>query len=268
MLDLGDSKNNRPGRLIAWNTSKEQLERVIYLPAPVVRGNSFLQDFVLDPNAPFAYVADLGRADIVGASDPAIITVNLETGVSWRALENHFSLNPDGGDLVISGIPLLTPDGHGGLVRPSIGINGITLDSKGEWVYFGALNGRSLFKVPTESLRDRGLSSIQLAEKVVRCGDKPPSDGIGIDQQANVYSTDINQSGIGVTQADGLYHVLFQDPEALAWPDAFAYGPDGYYYVVVNQLNKLPLFNGGQDGSAPPFRIIRFRPLAPGMIGR
>ena len=39
-------------------------------------------------------------------------------------------------------------------------------------------------------------------------------------------------------------------------------------YVAVNQLHKGPVLNGGNDASVPPYRIIRFKPLAPGVVGR
>jgi hypothetical protein len=54
----------------------------------------------------------------------------------------------------------------------------------------------------------------------------------------------------------------------MLWPDGFSYGPDGYFYVTVNQLHRSAVLNAGEETSEPPFLVMRFRPLAPSAIGR
>jgi hypothetical protein len=55
---------------------------------------------------------------------------------------------------------------------------------------------------------------------------------------------------------------------ALSWIDAFSFGPDGYYYVVANQLHRSAVLNAGTNATRLPFRILRFRPFARGRIAR
>jgi len=112
------------------------------------------------------------------------------------------------------------------------------------------------------------LADAELAARIERYGDRPVCDGITIDGAGNVYITDLTQSAVGVVDATGQYRILYQDEERLSWPDGMAFGPDGYVYVVANQLHLSPAFNRGKDVSAPPYYLLRFPALAPGTVGR
>lgn len=46
------------------------------------------------------------------------------------------------------------------------------------------------------------------------------------------------------------------------------YGPDGFFYVAVSQLHRSAALNAGVDVSRTPFLVLRFRPLAAGVVGR
>jgi sugar lactone lactonase YvrE len=125
-----------------------------------------------------------------------------------------------------------------------------------------------MYRIPTHALRDASLSKEQLAEQVEKWADRPISDGISIDTAGNIYISAVATNEIGVILADTQeYRTLIQGDE-ISWPDAFSFGPDGYMYAVINQLHKGPVLNAGKDASEPPYRIIRFKPLAPGIIGR
>jgi hypothetical protein len=45
--------------------------------------------------AGLSLVADVGRGDLFGPSDPAIVAEHLDTGYVRRALEGHPSLQPE-----------------------------------------------------------------------------------------------------------------------------------------------------------------------------
>ena len=149
-----------------------------------------------------------------------------------------------------------------------IGVDGITIDPEGEWVYYTPAQGDSLWRIATRDLLDRSLSADELGNRVKRIGDRPACDGITIDNQGNVYITDITGSAIGVVDQAGSYRRLLQDVEKLSWPDSIAFGPDGYIYVVSNQLHRSAPFNRGEDFTQPPFYLSRFKALAAGTIGR
>ena len=258
MLDNGGTVP----KLVIWDTLADRLVHVVYLPPPhATPPGAFHNDLAIDP-AGKAYIADVGMG-----GRPGIVVLDLHTGLSRRVLEGHPSVEaePDA-DIVIDGKkPTMLRDGNP--VQPKVAINPITIDPAGEWVYYGAMNGRSLYRIRAADLRDEALAPDELGKRVQRYGDKPPCDGISCDSAGNVYITDVNASGIGVTGADGKYRILFVDPR-LSWPDAISAGPDGWMYVACNQLHKSAALNAGVDESKPPFLIVRFKALAESAVGR
>jgi sugar lactone lactonase YvrE len=247
------------GKLVGWDTKLDRLHRVIYLGRPVVAENAFLNDLAVDLEHDAIYIADTASG-----SDSALIVVDLESGLARRVLERHRSVTPENVPMIIDGERRTMPDGS----EVRIGVNPITIDSAGDWVYYGPMSGTSLYRIRTADLLNRDLSDERLGERVERYGDKPICDGITIDGAGNVYITDLTRNAVGVTKPDGTYEILHQDDRLLSWPDGFAFGPDNYIYATVNQLHRSPFLNEGRDESNPPFYIVRFPALAPGKPGR
>lgn len=245
------------GRLVGWNTRSNRLHQVVYLAAPLIPENTFLNDFAVDLYHDAAYIADTA-----GGSNAALIVVDLQTGYARRVLAGHPSMQPEDISMVIDG-DTVTLGGE----EARIGVNPITLDPSNEWVYYGPMTGRSLYRIRTADLLNRALSPEELAARVERFGDKPISDGITIDGGGNVYVTDITNNAIGVTRPDGTYEILYQDDD-LSWTDGFGFGPDNHIYVTVNQLHRSPVLNQGEDASEPPYYLLRFPALDAGIVGR
>ena len=256
MLDRSAGEG-QPGKVVGWNRSNDELDRVIYLPQPIIAENSFLNDLAVDRQHNAIYITDTAEGD-----DSALIVVDLYTGFARRVLEGDVSTRPED-------IPLIVDErviNLGG--EPArIGVNPITIDPDNEWVYYGPMNGRSLYRIATEDLLDESLSEGELSTRVERYGDKPICDGITIDGAGNVYITSITDNAIGVVDEAGEYRTLYQD-ELLSWTDGMAFGPDDYIYVTVSQLHNSPPLNNGNNDSNPPFYLVRFPALASGAVGR
>lgn len=248
---------DRAGRLIGWDTRAERLHRVITLAAPITREDSFLNDFAVDRTHEAVYIADTG-----GPETAALIVVDLETGRARRVLEGSDVTRSEDLDMEIDGRVVTL---GGGPAR--IGVNPITVDPQNAHVYFGAMNGRSLYRVATRDLLDESLAPDDLLRRVTRYGDKPISDGITMDGDGNVYVTDITADAIGVVRPDGSYEILYQRDD-LSWPDGGAFGPDQKVYVTVNELHRSPPLNGGENGALGEFKLVAFEAVAPGQSGR
>jgi sugar lactone lactonase YvrE len=151
---------------------------------------------------------------------------------------------------------------------PTIGVDGITIDPKSEWVYYCASQSNSLWHIRTVDLVNENLNDTELAARIKRYGDRPICDGITVDGAGNVYITDITNYAIGVVEPSGKYRTLYRDEKLLVWPDGMSYGPDGYIYVVTNQLHLSPVFNMGKNLSTLPYYLVRFKALAKGAVGR
>lgn len=254
---LDNAGDSHVGRLVAFDLAKNQVKRVIYLPEPITREDSFLNDLAVDSGNNAIYISDTGAA-----SSAAIIVVDLNTGIARRILEGTESTISEGFDMVIDS-KVVTLGGQ----PAHIGINPITIDEQSEWVYFGSMTGKAIYRVQTKSLLDPNLPKAALANSVQTYGVKPISDGSTIDNEGNVYITAIADAAIGVVKPDGTYTELFTD-ETLAWPDGLATGPDGFIYATINELHRSPVLNGGENDAQGLFKVIRFKPLAEVSVGR
>ena len=256
MLDRSAGEG-QPGKVVGWDTESDRLDRVIYLPQPIIGDNPFLNDLAVDRQHNAIYITDTA-----GGDDSALIVVDLYTGFSRRVLEGDVSTRPED-------IPLIVDErviNLGG--EPArIGVNPITIDPDNEWVYYGPMSGRTLYRIATEDLLDESLAEGELSSRVERYGDKPICDGITVDSAGNVYITSITNNAIGVVDETGEYQTLYQD-DLLSWTDGMAFGPDNYVYVTVSQLHNSPPLNNGENDSNPPFYLVRFPALASGEVGR
>jgi hypothetical protein len=272
MLDAGSSANGKDQplvvpKLVAWDTRTNALARVIHLPPPACAPNSFMQDFAVDLTHQAVFIADTGRGDLLGDSTPAIVVVDLRTGLAKRRLQGNASLQPENVPIVIDGRAVSAAGSNGAASEPRLGLNPITIDPRDEWVFFGSMNGTALYRVRTLDLIHPALSDEQLGNLVEKYGPKGVSDGISVDSAGNLYVTDLNNKAIGVLGADRAYRLYLEDPRLL-WPDGLSCGPDGFFYLTVNQLHRHAILNGGKSEAAPPFLIMRFKPIAPSDVGR
>jgi len=248
-------------RLVGWNEDTQSVVADIDLSA-VTPDDAFVNDLVIDLDHGAAYIADPA-----GGANAAIVVVDLTSGAARRVLEGHGSVVAEDLDLVIDGNPVRIRQADGSEIRPRIGVNPIAADAANEWLYFGPMHGSAMYRVKTSDLRDPQLSADALGSRVERYSDKPICDGISIDAEGNIYLGDLARNAIGVIRADRSYSVLLADPR-LSWVDAFSAGPDGYLYLVVNQLHRTAVLNGGTPASQPPYLVARFKPFAPGTTGR
>lgn len=256
MLDNGRGSS----RIVAWDTRADELHQIIEVGAPARARRSFFNDIAVDPVHRSIFISD------ASARTPAIVVVSLDSGSARRVLEQHPSVVAKPIAMQI-GDKTYAVDKDGEPVA-SVGVDGITIDPQSEWVYYGASQDTDLWRVRAADLVDETLTDAELAARIERYGERPVCDGITIDSAGNVYITDITNFAVGVVDRAGKYRILYRDEQRLSWPDGMAFGPDGYVYVVSNQLHLSVPFNRGKDLSEPPFYVLRFKALAPGVVGR
>jgi sugar lactone lactonase YvrE len=257
MLDSGGDFS----RVVAWDSKRNKLYKIIDISEPVRVYNSFLNDLALDPVHNKIYITD-----VASPKNTALVVVDIKTGKSRRVLEGHPSIVPDPLPVVI-GDKIMSVDDKGN-GKPMTGADPITIDPKSEWVYYGASQSTSLWRIRAEDLANDRLTEAQLTARIERYGDRPICDGITVDGSGNVYITDLTNYAIGVVQPSGKYRVLYRDENLLSWPDGMSFGPDGYIYVVANQLHLSMVLNMGKDLSKPPYYLLRFKASAKGTVGR
>lgn len=255
MLDNGLRGHTLP-KLVAWDTRKDRLARVIYLPPPATVADSFVNDLAVDLAHNAIYIADPA-----GGSDAALIVVDIPTGLSRRVLQGHLSVVPEEIDFSVDGRVLEMKNADGQKTKLRIGVNPIALDAKADWLYFGPMSAESMYRIQAGMLADPRVSRDELALRVERYSAKPVCDGIALDKAGNIYISDVAHNAVGVITPDREYRQLASDPQ-LSWPDAFAIGPDGFLHVIANQLQRSPKMNDGQNLAETPYLIFKMKPLA------
>jgi hypothetical protein len=89
-----------------------------------------------------------------------------------------------------------------------------------------------------------------------------------MDDAGNVYVTDVQARGIGVTSPDGKYRLLVQDDKLLDWPDGIAVDGQGWVYVACSHLYRTMASHADEGKPEPPFALVRFKALAGTTQGR
>ncbi len=224
-------------KLIKIDPATNQIVKKIQFDNSVTPAGCYLNDVRVDTKINYAYITDSGLG--------AIIVVNLSSGESRRLLANHTSTNSEDIVLVIEGKEWLYPNG----AKPQINSDGIALDAAGEYLYYQALTGRTLYRIKTKYLRDTKLSKDQLSKHIETFGESGASDGIAFGPDGNIYLSSLELNAVRRITREGKVDSIIQDSQ-LKWPDSFSITSDGTIYVTTSQLHLGP-------ARKDPFKIFK-----------
>ncbi|HWP65287.1 MAG TPA: L-dopachrome tautomerase-related protein [Candidatus Limnocylindria bacterium] len=258
-LDHAHFGRGRP-RIMAFDLATNQLVHRYDFPSSTAGFLSMLNDFQVSPDGKFIYIAE--ASPII--QRPAIIVYDVERKTSRRVLEGHRSVKPL--DYVIQA-PGRDMTLFWGLYTLRIGVDSIALDRKGEWLYYGPVNGDRLFRVRTSALRDEKLTPGALGAVVEDFARKTISDGLTTDESGTIYVTDPEHSAIHLIAPDGKLRTLVRDAR-LRWPDGLSFGPDGYLYVTCSALADVLFVSAERAKQVAPFQIFRIKTQAPAAPGQ
>ncbi|MBC7922885.1 MAG: hypothetical protein H7Z75_17550 [Ferruginibacter sp.] len=214
-------------KLVKIDPQSNRVTQQIHFGKDVIRPDSYLNDVRVDAGRNVAYLTDSG----VGG----LVVVDLTRETSRRVLDNHPSTHSDSTDIVIDGKPWRRPDGS----RPYLHADGIELDSTGQYLYYHALNGQTLYRIETQYLRDSTLTEAQLGQRVESVIKTGPVDGMFFDRKGNLYLSGLEQKALLWLHPDNRLDTLVQSTD-LQWPDSFAASPDGYLYATTSQIHLGP----------------------------
>ena len=221
---------------------------------------SFFNDFQVSPDGATVYIADI---DIFG-KHPALVVFDVATRTARRLLENDPSVKEQDWLIRAPGRDMLI---LGGLLTLRPAVDSIALDGRGEWLYYGPMAHTSLFRVRTADLLDRGLSRADLARRVETYADKPLTDGLSMDNDDNVYATDVEHRGIAVIAPDRTLKTLIKD-DRVRWADGLSFGPDGWLYIADSAIQDHLFKSKGYIREHAPYFLWRFKPGPSGTPGQ
>lgn len=257
VLDYADYGRGQP-RLLAFDLKTDQLVHSYDFPAEVAGLLSMLNDLQVSPDGKKIYIAETSPI----LQRPALIVYDVEQQRSRRVLDGHKSVLSE--DLIIQapGRDMIVY----GLYTMRIAVDSIALDTRGEWLYYGAVTGSRLYRVRAADLDDESLGAAQLAAKVEDFAEKTLSDGITMDDEDNIYLSDMEHSAIVRLDQERRLMTLLKD-DRLRWPDGFSWGPGGWLYVTCSSLENVLFVSSDTMRANAPYQIFRFKPGASGVPG-
>lgn len=235
-------------KLVKVDLKTDRVSRIIPFGSDVVKPTTYLNDVRFDTRRNTAYITDSGAGGIV--------VVDLGSGKAHRVLDGHPSvLVQPGVSIVINGKPVQDASGK----PPSFNSDGIALSPDGEYLYYQALTGATLYRIKTDLLRPAGTPPDQVSRGVEKVAQTFPVDGLWMDSKRNVYLSGLNQNGVLRLSPNGSIDTLVTDPR-LQWPDTFTQDSAGYIYVTASHIHESPRFNGGKSVRKQPYAVFKFKP--------
>lgn len=208
-------------KLVKVDLQTDSILQVIYFNEPVVRDSCFLNDVRVDTDRGYAYITDSGLG--------AIIVVNLTTGESRRLLEGNVSVLSEDIMLTVNG-QSINWKGH---------VNGLALTQNGDYLYYKALTSYSLYRIPTEYLRDTMYYPCSVAANVQLVCAVVPSDGMEFDKHGNLYFTGIEDNAIYYLTPGMQFETAIVDSR-LKYPDSFSITENNDIYVSTSRTLYAP----------------------------
>lgn len=216
--------------------------RVINFGADVVKTNSYLNDVRFDLKNHTAYITDSG----VGA----LVVVDLGSGKAKRFLDGHPSTQAEKGQqIVINGKPVVGPDGK----PPTFNADGIALSPDGQYLYYQALTGSTMYRVKTDALRLGQNPNVETVGKTF------PVDGLWIDKKNSLYLSGLQQNAVMRMLPNKKIETVVKD-DRLQWPDTFTQGADGAIYITVSRIHEGARYNNGKSVRTQPYAVYKFTP--------
>jgi len=218
-------------KLLQVDLATDTVVRTYRFDATVALPDSYLNDLRVDVATGTVFITDSGRG--------ALVVLDLDSGVARRVLAGHPATQAEDIEVVIDGVPFTS----------TVHADGIALDAAGGWLYWQALTGHTLYRLPTAHLRDPARDDAALAAAIETVAESGVADGL-LWTPEGVLVSGLEEGAIKRVSPDGTVSVLVAD-ERIVWPDSFAQGPDGVYFTTA-QIHLGP-------EPPTPYRVLRLR---------
>ncbi len=190
-------------------------------PNSCFKSNSYFNDVRVDTHNEVAYITDSG--------DGAIIVLDLTSKKARRLLDDHPSTESETDHLICDSVKW----------ENTVHSDGIALSPKCDYLYYIALTGHTLYRIPTHALRNENLSKEELEAKVEKVRQIPATDGMLFDDLGNLYLGGLEDNSINRLNADGELEKVIIDYR-IKWADSFAKDTLGNIYFTTSQIHLSP----------------------------
>lgn len=221
-------------KLMQVDLETDQIVQTIVFGRDVTPAASYLNDVRIDTGAGTAYITESGLGSLV--------VVDLQQGKARRLLADHPSTKAENFTVQIGEVSF----------PMQVHADGIALDADEGWLYYQALTGRTLYRLPTAALRDTSLSDDELAARIESFARSGVSDGL-LHTPEGIYVSALEDNSIKLVDRQGAVRTVVRNDDLIRWPDSFARGADGHIWFTTSLIHLGP-------APASPFRILKFRP--------
>lgn len=221
-------------RLHQFDISSGRLVRTYPFPPEVSSGDSYLNDVRIDTEREVAYLTD--------SQAGGLVVLDLKSGSARKVLKDHPSTHSEVDHLVVLGRRF----------DKQVQSDGIALTPDRKTLYWSALTGHTLWRMPTEALLDKNLDDQALASRVEKAHTIVAPDGILFDTRGVLWLGGLEDGAIYRYVPGGAYEQVIRD-DRLLWPDSFAEDAQGRIYVTTTQIHLPPAERG-------LYGIYRFQP--------
>ncbi|QJE01646.1 hypothetical protein HH212_17760 [Massilia forsythiae] len=232
-------------KLVRIDLSTDKVTQTIAFDEEAAPQGSYLNDVRFSQDGKYAYITDSG---VTGA----ILVVDIGAGKTVRLLDGHPSTQMKKGfNVKVDGEVLRRPDGRG----VEFSADGIELSKDGDYLYWQAIKGEDLYRIPTAALVGAGLRGEDVSGQVEAYGRNGVSDGLLVARGTDdMYLSAVEDNAIKVRNLaagpSGEPRIVVQD-ERLRWPDTFSQGPDGTIYVTTSHIQDSALFKPDAPAALP-----------------
>ena len=221
----------RGPRLYQFDLADDSLEKMYAFPDSLIGQDTYLNDVRIDRKRNHAYLTDSGSG--------GIFVVNLSTGEVMRRLEDHFSTTAETDQLEVGSY----------VWKGEVHSDGIALSNDADYLYFAALSGHSLYRIPVSTLVDPMQSERDLGDAVTEAEEIVATDGMLFGPTNTLYLGGLEDNAIYVWKDDNPYHKLVGD-DRIKWADSFTAADDGTIYFTTSQIH-IPV------SEREPYKIYR-----------
>ena len=233
-------------KLVRIDLKTNQVSRVYAVDPSIAPQGSYLNDIRFTPDGQRAVLTNSGQPG-------CLITFDVQSGQMRRVLDGHPSTQFEKGMVVtVNGKQLKRLDGE----TAQFSADGIALDNQGEYVFWQATTGTTMYRAPVKALFDPQMNADQLGAAVETYTRTFLADGYWMAKSGALYVTSCADNSVKRMMPDKTFSVAVQDKRQF-WPDSMAEGADGSIYVTASHIPQMKAWQGpGVQQS----QLFRFKP--------
>lgn len=232
-------------KLVAISLDTNAVVQTILFDEDAAPQGSYLNDVRFSNDGAYAFITDSG---VKGA----LLVVDLASGKAVRVLDGDPTTQVKKGLVVTAdGQPLRRPDGRG----IEFSADGIALSNDGQYLYWQAIKGDTLYRIATSVLLGAGCNGDDVSGQVENFGRNGVADGLLIASGTErMYITAPEDNAVksrDLAQGPSAPLETVVRDERLRWPDTFSQGPDGTIYLTTSHIQDSAFFKPDAPAALP-----------------